>query len=289
MKKSVLVVGLSVVLTACSAFSHNDGNQNFGAYEMGRSLPEFISDESIEFTARKNLTRIEGVHANNVRIALDSYRREVLVTGEVPSLAVKQNVEAMLRSMKDVAKVHNYLTVVNTPKSQSHTVQENYLRSKINARLLTNQGVRLSQYKVVVRDRTAYVLGYMTQTQQRHILEAVRQTAGMAEAVTLATLVDEQTLSQAQTDVFNQNATKTEMSEGVVFGGIDDGATAGVAPANPMGYGSTQSQANNPYVLPSITMPNASTTSPTNTAPVFAPNGTGNSSYVQLHHGTTNP
>ena len=57
MKKLSLValVAAAMALSACSTMgASNDANQNFGAYEMGRSIPERISDESIELTARKN-------------------------------------------------------------------------------------------------------------------------------------------------------------------------------------------------------------------------------------------
>lgn len=250
----VAMLGVAMSLSACATLGvSQDDNQNFGAYEMGRSIPERISDESIEFTARKNLARIDGVNENTVRVAIDSFRREVLITGEVPSEAIKNNIEAMLKSMKDVEAVYNYLTVVDTPKSQSHTVHENYLKSKINARLIANKGIKSSQYKVVVRDRTAYVMGYMTPAQQSYILEAIQNTAGMASAVTLTELVNDgdATMSQA-TDVSTNH-------ESTVYGGT--------------------TPTNAPYTLQEIYTPEANNAAPSNAAPVY---GQGTTGYVQL-------
>ncbi|OOR89587.1 hypothetical protein B0181_06335 [Moraxella caviae] len=274
-------------LTACATTGAGE-NANFGAPVMSRTIPERISDESIELTARKNLSRIEGVNENSVRIAIDSFRREVLLTGEVPSEAVKLAVQNMVGSMKDVTAVYNYLTVADTPKSQSHTMHEGYLKSKIAARLLANKSVRASQYKVIVRDQTAYVMGYLTPTQQGHILDAIQNTPGMAAAVTLTTLVSDEGAQLGTDDVMNENMA-APANDSVVYGGTSSGADDYVA---------TQPDTE-PYVMQEIYTPNAPTNAPTNAAPVYAnpnpavspanPAAGGTSSYVELYQGTNSP
>lgn len=273
MKKLSIVTLLSIamVLGVCPALgASNEINQNFGVYEMGRSIPERISDESIELTARKNLTRIDGVNEKSVRVAIDSFRREVLVTGEVPNQTIKANIESMLKSMKDVTAVYNYLTIADTPKSQSHTVHEGYLKSKIIARLIINKGIKASQYKIVVRDRTAYIMGHMTPEQQSYVLDAIQSTSGMASAVTLTTLVngDASVINTAST--INDATTDTK---GVVYGGVV----------------TTAKTAKDTDALQEIYIPNANANAPTNTAPVYAPYGSSTSGYIQLYRGTNSP
>lgn len=239
-----MIAVMSMGLVACAT----SGADSVGADAMGRTIPERISDESIELTARRNLATIPGINENNVRIAIDSYRREVLLTGEVPSEQIKVEVGRTIESMRDVLKVYNYLTVTETPKSQSHTVHENYLRSKITTRLLANRDIKSSQYKVVVRDRTAYVMGYMTPAQQDLILKSVQDTPGMEMAVTLTTLVTE-TTDQAMQSSLGDNTSSS--AESTVYGGT---ATA-----------------DSQYTLQEIYTPDASTTAPVNTAPIFTP------------------
>lgn len=209
MKKTILMAMGVSLLALSGCMSTQSDSASFGADAMGRTIPERISDGSIELTARRNLATIAGITDNNVRVAIDSYRREVLLTGEVPSEIIKTEIERTISSMKDVEKVYNYLTVVDTPKSQSHTVHENYLKSKINARLIANRNIKASQYKIIVRDRTAYVMGYVTPEQQTAILQAIQDTAGMAMAVTLTTVVSDATGVSAE----NQSA-------GEIYGGV---------------------------------------------------------------------
>ncbi|SIS02812.1 Osmotically-inducible protein OsmY, contains BON domain [Moraxella cuniculi DSM 21768] len=224
-KVLIAMMASMMALTACTT---NGGS--VGADAMGRSIPERLSDTSIELTARRNLATIDGINQNNARIAIDGYLREVLLTGEVPSEQIKAEIGRTIESMRGVAKVFNYLTVTDIPKSQSHTVHENYLRSKINARLLANRDVKSSQYKIIVRDSTAYIMGYLTSAQQDEILAAVQATSGMAKAVTLTTLV--------------------EMAPAVEDLPAVDGATGS-------------------YTLQEIYTPDATNTAPSNTPPVF--------------------
>ncbi|MPX29213.1 BON domain-containing protein [Moraxella catarrhalis] len=249
MMKKLLIVLTSMAMIGLTACASN-GTQSIGADAMGRTIPERISDSSIELTARRNLATIPGVSPNTVRIDIASFRREVLLTGEVPSEQIKIEVGRTIDSMRDVEKVFNYLTVVETPKSQSHTLHENYLRSKINTRLLTNRHLKSSQYKVVVRDRTAYVLGYLTSEQQGYILEAIQATPGMEAAVTLTTLVSVQEL---------ENYTNHEVNTQAYTN--DDGYDAVVAKPD--------TQEDSGYILQEIYTPNASNVAPANTAPVF--------------------
>lgn len=186
MKK--LIIPITVALSLFCLTSCATGTQGTQGDVMGRSLIERINDGNISLLARRALSNIEGMTDNNVRIAIDSYRRDVLLTGEVPSEYIKQQVEQRILSVRDVDKVFNHLTVIDIPKSQSHTVHENYLRSKIHAKLLLNPDIKSSQYKIVVRDQTAYVMGDLTPAQQNDILNAIQNTSGMAMAVTLTTV-----------------------------------------------------------------------------------------------------
>ncbi len=234
-----MISAIAATVTACSSIPKPQ--MSIGADAMGRSIPERISDSSIELTARRNLATIPGINENNVRIAIDSYRRDVLLTGEVPSESVKMEVGRTIESMRDVDKVFNYMTVTETPKSQSHTVQENYLRSKINARLLANRDIKSSQYKVVVRDRTAYVMGYMTPAQQEYVLNAIQATPGMEMAVTLTSLVGD-----AEAHISTELGTNAISESGEVYNDINNG-----------------------YALQEVYTPNAGTTAPINAAPVM--------------------
>lgn len=245
---------------------------------------------------------------NSVRIGIDSFRREVLLTGEVPSEQVKTDVANMISSIHDVKKVYNYLTVTATPKAQSHTLHENYLKSKIIAKILGTGGVHPSQYKLVVRDNMAYLLGFLTAQQEQTIINTIASVQGMEGVRVLTTRIDGDVsqLSLTENAVVSEN---NSHAEGMMYGGNIENNTVNntentVYPNTPSSSTATTSY---PYSMypnaqdlqtsypsqSSMPKPKPTTQTPTGVhhpnAPVIFMDGNTTSSYVNLYNNTSSP
>lgn len=300
----------AMLLSACATQNANSNNNSgyYGVPVMYRTLPETISDEAIERTSHKNLTNVHGVSENSVRIGIDSFRREVLLTGEVPSEQVKTDVANMISSIHDVKKVYNYLTVTATPKAQSHTLHENYLKSKIIAKILGTGGVHPSQYKLVVRDNMAYLLGFLTAQQEQTIINTIASVQGMEGVRVLTTRIDGDVsqLSLTENAVVSEN---NSHAEGMMYGGNIENNTVNntentVYPSTPSSSTATTSY---PYSMypnaqdlqtsypsqSSMPKPKPTTQTPTGihhpNAPVIFMDGNPTSSYVNLYNNTSSP
>lgn len=296
----------AMLLSACATQNANSNNNSgyYGVPVMYRTLPETISDEAIERTSHKNLTNVHGVSENSVRIGIDSFRREVLLTGEVPSEQVKTDVANMISSIHDVKKVYNYLTVTATPKAQSHTLHENYLKSKIIAKILGTGGVHPSQYKLVVRDNMAYLLGFLTAQQEQTIINTIASVQGMEGVRVLTTRIDGDVsqLSLTENAVVSEN---NSHAEGMMYGGnIENNTENTVYPSTPSSSTATTSY---PYSMypnaqdlqtsypsqSSMPKPKPTTQTPTGVhhpnAPVIFMDGNPTSSYVNLYNNTSSP
>lgn len=300
----------AMFLSACATQNANSNNNSgyYGVPVMYRTLPEAISDEAIERTSHKNLTNVHGVSENSVRIGIDSFRREVLLTGEVPSEQVKTDVANMISSIHDVKKVYNYLTVTATPKAQSHTLHENYLKSKIIAKILGTGGVHPSQYKLVVRDNMAYLLGFLTAQQEQTIINTIASVQGMEGVRVLTTRIDGDVsqLSLTENAVVSEN---NSHAEGMMYGGNIENNTVNntentVYPSTPSSSTATTSY---PYSMypnaqdlqtsypsqSSMPKPKPTTQTPTGVhhpnAPVIFMDGNPTSSYVNLYNNTSSP
>ena len=200
MMATFAVAGL---LSACATTAPTAQNTAIPA----RTLSDKVVDESIERTIAKNIPSIAGLEsARHVRVMADSFYGEVLLTGEVPNETVKTDVENMVKSLRNVKQVYNYLTVSPTAKSPSHTTHENYLKSKIRAKILTHQA-NSPQYKMVLRSDVVYLMGYASADQQSSVVQAVDSTMGIQKLILLNTLVDE-TVVQNSGDVAVSSASQ---------------------------------------------------------------------------------
>ena len=199
------MMGMAALMTACST-APTTGQQNYGVPVMNRTMTEHLADEGIERTVLKNLTNVEGVSQlppYGLRVIVNSFRREVLLTGEVPTQKMSQDIEAMVKSMKDVTEVFNYLTVSTTPRTQSHTLHEQFLKSKITAKVLKGRFIRASQYKVVVRNDNVYLMGYATPEQEEQMLRVLGDNIGVQQ-VYLLWVLQRDGNSTAPTDGYEQ-------------------------------------------------------------------------------------
>lgn len=302
LKPLACLLSTTLLVTACATPSANTtGDNYYGVPAMYRTIPERISDEAIERTSYKNLPNINGVGDNNVRIAIDSFRREVLLTGEVPSQQVKTDVANMVASIHDVKKVYDNLTVTITPRSQSHTLHENYLKSKIIAKIVSAGGIKSSQYKLVVRDNMAYLLGFLTPKQEQSVVDAIEAVKGMEGVKILSTRVDGNLALLAATG--NTVAIDDNPNAGgMIYGGY--GAT-NVAVSNPVNSTPVYPDASAPTTsYPHSMYPNSSSLPATNVAqtggyiptssvnpnfPVVKMEGNPTSPYVNLYNNTSKP
>ena len=76
-----------------------------------RTIPQRLLDRSIEHTAKINVYGLKEDLQQTSRMGIDSFNSEVLLTGEVPSEALKAEVEKVVSSMPDVRRVYNEMEV----------------------------------------------------------------------------------------------------------------------------------------------------------------------------------
>ena len=137
-------------------------------------------------------------------MSIDSFNSEVLLTGEVPTQALKDEVAKMISSMPDVRQVYNAMEV-SASKGYSSTVHDGYITSKVVAKVAADEGVKASQIKVVTNNGVAYIMGRMTPTQQSNLIDVANTTVGVTELVLLTTLVDDRGVKINDDDIMYEN------------------------------------------------------------------------------------
>ena len=137
-------------------------------------------------------------------MSIDSFNSEVLLTGEVPTEAIKAEIEKVVSSMPDVRHVYNELNV-SASRGYSSTVHDGYITSKLLAKVASSNGVKASQIKAVTNDGVVYIMGRMTPTQQSHLIDIANNTVGITELVLLTTVVDDRGVKIGDDDIMYEN------------------------------------------------------------------------------------
>lgn len=200
----------AIISTGCATnYLTNSTQGTYGVPVTERTIPQRLLDRSIEHTAKINAYALKQNLQETSRMSIDSFYSEVLLSGEVPTEAIKAQVEQVIRSMPDVRHVYNELSV-GVARGYSSTVQDGYITSKLMTKALANNNIRSSQVKTVTNNGIVYVMGRMTPTQQSLIIDVANNTAGVTELILLTKLVDDNGTSLTDEDImFERNVDNT--------------------------------------------------------------------------------
>ncbi|MGO1475045.1 MAG: BON domain-containing protein [Psychrobacter sp.] len=196
---------VSIVTTGCTTnYLTNSTEGNYGVPMTERTIPQRLLDRSIEHTVKINVYGLKEDLQQTSRMGIDSFNSEVLLTGEVPTEAIKAEVEKVVSSMPDVRRVYNEMNV-SASKGYSSTVHDGYITSKLLAKVAANSGVKASQVKAVTNNGVVYIMGRMTPTQQSHLIDIANSTVGVTELVLLTTVVDDSGVKISEDDIMYEN------------------------------------------------------------------------------------
>jgi osmotically-inducible protein OsmY len=151
-----------------------------------RTVGTITEDAGIEL---KSATRLgqklkEGVHINAT-----SYNRMLLLTGEVPDTAAREEAERIARSVENVRGVYNELAVSGV---SSYTVRSNdtLITSKVKTRFLDAKKFNGIHMKVVTENSVVYLMGLVQKEEANDATEIARTTSGVQKVVRVFEYID---------------------------------------------------------------------------------------------------
>jgi len=134
-----------------------------------------LDDQSIEFKVSSEAgTR----YANDVHLNVTSYNGVVLLTGEVPSTVIQDEITKLAQAQDKVRIVHNEMVVAPATDLGART-NDTYITSKVKTRLLGDDKFKAIYVKVVTERSVVYLMGIVP----RSLGDAAAQTAATTEGV----------------------------------------------------------------------------------------------------------
>jgi osmotically-inducible protein OsmY len=150
-----------------------------------RSSGAQIDDEAIELRASLRLREALG---DNVHINVTSYNRQVLLTGEAPTDAMKQQAEQIVGRVDNVRGVINELAAMS-PTTLPQRSGDVLITGKVRASLVDAQDLQANAYKVVTERGNVYLMGRVTQREAERATSIARQIAGVQRVVRIFEVV----------------------------------------------------------------------------------------------------
>ena len=189
-QKLLAVLLLSLGLSACAPVMI--GGMMGGAMVASdrRTTGIQLEDEGIE--QRSAAARDENFGTKE-HINFTSYNRQVLMTGEVSSDRIRQQVEQLIGRVENVRLVANELAV-GPASSFSDRSNDVLLVAKVKAAMVDSEDVFANVFKVVAERGTVYLMGRVTQREATRATEVVRGVSGVKRVVKVFEYITEDEL-----------------------------------------------------------------------------------------------
>lgn len=152
-----------------------------------RTTGSQVEDEGIEqrtdAAIRENLS-------DQVHINVTSYNRQVLLTGEVPSLHEKQRLEQVMTKVENVRAVVNDVAILGN-STLSQRSSDTLVTGRVKAALVDAKDLSTNAFKVTTERGTTYLMGRVTQREANRATEIARSTSGVQKVVRVLEIISE--------------------------------------------------------------------------------------------------
>ena len=185
----VIVAAQSVILVGCvAAVGAGVVTGAAVAYDR-RSTGTFIDDETIELKAIGALQDDKQLWDYS-HINVTSVNNIVLLTGESPSEAMRQQAAQIVAKVQKVRKVHNEI-IVAAPSSMTSRSGDTVTTGKVKTALLNSGKVDAVRIKVVTENGVVYLMGLVTEKEANAASEVARRVGGVQRVVKVFEYIDD--------------------------------------------------------------------------------------------------
>lgn len=193
-----------------------------------------LDDQGIELRAGARVREIAG---DNSHVNITSFNRQVLLTGEVPTAALRQRIEETVSRIENVTGVVNDLGMA-APSSLQQRSADAFITGKVKASLLDAKDIFANAYKVVTERNVVYLMGRVTRREAERATDVARGVSGIEKVVRVMEIISESELAgQGRTGGTGAPAAAPAPSSMASVPGASSGSNVSLPPMAPLPSG----------------------------------------------------
>jgi osmotically-inducible protein OsmY len=151
-----------------------------------------LEDEGIEL---RSSSRLRSNLGDRAHVNVNSYNRQVLLTGEVPTAQDKQLVEQIISKVENVTSVVNELAVMGN-SSITQRSSDVLVTGRVRAMFVDAKDLFANSFRVVTERGTTYLMGRVTQREADRGTAVARGTPGVQKVVRIFEIISEEELAR---------------------------------------------------------------------------------------------
>lgn len=183
MQGANIIVKVLIAITVVFAFTSCANMAVTGATAVynHKSWQKSLGDNYISLQANHVVNR-PMYKDTNVSIAV--LNSEVLLTGEVPNVELKNDAGARIKDIDGVTRVYNLLTVQGTSSSLTR-MSDTWITAKVKSKLIASNELDATQVKVVTENGVVYLMGTLLPEEAAAATDIASNTDGVTSVVKL--------------------------------------------------------------------------------------------------------
>jgi osmotically-inducible protein OsmY len=178
-QRIALVMCLCVLQTACLNAAYT-GAQII--YDRNQLIHDW-KNHSITFQANQ-IFREERNYYPRTRISVSSFNYDVLMVGQTPTEALKQQAEKSVRRIAGIKRLFNRIEV-SPPISGLEQSADTWITAKIRSRIIADNEVNPRELKIITEHGVVYLLGNLKPEHAKIALYIATHTHGVRQVVPL--------------------------------------------------------------------------------------------------------
>lgn len=148
-----------------------------------RSAGTIVDDNTIEVKIANRIASDKAL-AEKVHVSVNSYNRTVLLTGEVPTRDVQDQIVAWAGAVEGVKQVYNALDLANPSEYKSRNFDV-WLSSKVKSKLAGRAEFDASHIKVTSENAVVYLMGLVKHAEAEAAAKVAAEVEGAKRVVTV--------------------------------------------------------------------------------------------------------
>jgi osmotically-inducible protein OsmY len=151
-----------------------------------------LEDEGIELRSNAKIRETMG---EKVHVNVNSYNRQVLLTGEVPTPQDRQQAEQLVSKVENVRSIVNELGVLGNSTLPQRS-SDSLVTGKVKAGLVDAKDLYANAFKIVTERGTTYIMGRVSKREADRATEIARSVVGVQRLVRVLEIISEEELQQ---------------------------------------------------------------------------------------------
>jgi len=187
-KNLILIFLVSIpLLTGCVAAVATTAIIGTDIAANRRTSGAYIDDESIELRAFKFLGRNTELKESS-SIQVISYNRIVLLVGQTPTGALKNEAAEIVRKLDNVRRVHNEIRI-SAPDSFLSGTSDAWITTKAKSLLFAEKGFPSGHVKVISENGELFLMGIVSQSEADKAIAVVRDIDGVKRVINVFEII----------------------------------------------------------------------------------------------------